>query len=134
MVNETCVEPRGERSGRVRGKRNDLALKTYTDAADRWLIEEDRMSHERPGHTVRRIVLPSGRAIEVVRFDESDEPGRPLHVCPACASPLVQPTGWSETPRRRWELELECPNCHWSETGVFDREQVERFEDLLDEG
>lgn len=92
------------------------------------------MSHERPGHTVRRIVLPSGRAIEVVRFDETDEPGRRLHICPSCRSPLVQPTGWSETSRRRWELELECPNCRWSETGTFDREQVERFEDLLDAG
>ena len=36
--------------------------------------------------------------------------------------------------RVSWELSLECPNCWWSETGVYEREHVERLEDKLDEG
>ena len=93
------------------------------------------MSQNNESHTVRRIVLPSGRSIEVVRFhDGSSEAERPLHVCPSCQSTLVQPTSWSECKQERWELQLECPNCWWSDTGVFDREQVEQLEDRLDEG
>jgi hypothetical protein len=82
---------------------------------------------------VRRIVLPSGRSIEVVRFDETRQPARPLHLCPSCESNLVQPVDWSERPESQWELTLECPNCAWTESGVFDRAQIETLEDQLDE-
>lgn len=92
------------------------------------------MSPKPTSHNVRRILLPSGRAIEVVRFDDVDEPRRPLHTCPSCDSSLVQPVAWAKRTHNRWELELECPNCRWSETGIFDRDQVERLEDLLDDG
>jgi hypothetical protein len=92
------------------------------------------MSQKPTGHTVRRIMLPSGRAIEVVRFNEPDDPPDALHVCPSCASPLMQALSWSERPSDRWELERECPNCWWTETAVHGREQVEQFEDHLDEG
>ena len=91
------------------------------------------MSQNRENHTVRKIVLPSGRSIEVVRFGDRPE-DRPLHVCPSCESPLVQPIAWAESAQGRWELELECPNCLWTESGLFDREQVEQLEDQLDEG
>jgi hypothetical protein len=33
-----------------------------------------------------------------------------------------------------WEVTLCCPNCHWAETGVFDQETVERFDEQLDRG
>jgi len=46
----------------------------------------------------------------------------------------VQPVAWGETPDARWELTLSCPNCWWSGDGVYDREQVQEFEDELDEG
>ena len=93
------------------------------------------MSQNNESHTVRRIVLPSGRSIEVVRFNEADpSTERALHVCPSCSSPLVHPTSWSESSQERWELQLECPNCWWAETGVYDRDQVEQLEDCLDEG
>ena len=91
------------------------------------------MSQNRENHTVRKIVLPSGRSIEVVRFGDRPE-DRPLHMCPSCESPLVQPIAWSESAQGRWELELECPNCLWTESGLFDRTQVEQLEDQLDEG
>jgi hypothetical protein len=97
------------------------------------------MSQDHNSHTVRRIVLPSGRSIEVVRFHENPEDApskltRPLHRCPDCASDLVQPLSWTDATEHRWELELECPNCWWTETGVFEREQIEALEDRLDTG
>ena len=47
-------------------------------------------------HSVRRIVLPSGRAIEVVRFHDEPDTATDLHVCPQCDSELVQPIAWGE--------------------------------------
>ena len=86
-------------------------------------------------HSVRRIVLPSGRTIEVVRFDEAEETTpHGLHVCPACASELVQPVEWSEVGEDRWELSLECPNCWWHDQGIFGRDQVAHLEEELDDG
>lgn len=86
-------------------------------------------------HSVRRIVLPSGRCIEVVRFHETEEPVRHgLHVCPQCDSDLVQPTSWHEASDERWELTLECPNCWWSTDGLYDREAVHELEERLDDG
>jgi hypothetical protein len=92
------------------------------------------MSHSQDNHSVRRIVLPSGRSIEVIRFEETDTKVHDLHVCPSCHSELVQPLSWSESADGRWQLTLECPNCAWLESGIYERDQVERLEDKLDEG
>jgi len=85
-------------------------------------------------HSIRRIVLPSGRTIEVVRFytEETQEGG--LHVCPECDSHLVQPVDWAEAPQGNWELLLECPNCFWTDEGLFHQDQVDELEEHLDEG
>jgi hypothetical protein len=92
----------------------------------------DRHDHN---PAVRRILLPSGRAIEVVRFDDTAHPTlRQLHVCPACAGELVQPHDWSETPDARWRMTLECPNCAWVEAGVYNQLEVELLEERLDAG
>jgi hypothetical protein len=86
-------------------------------------------------HSVRRITLPSGRSIEVVRFSESDAPARrALHLCRSCDSELVQPVTWSESSAGTWDLTLECPNCGWLESGTFDLHQIEALEETLDEG
>jgi hypothetical protein len=85
-------------------------------------------------HAVRRIVLPSGRTIEVIRFNDADTDRRELNICTGCQSDLVQPMAWSETSDGRWDLMLECPNCGRSESGTFTRLQVEKLEDHLDEG
>jgi hypothetical protein len=85
-------------------------------------------------HAVRRIVLPSGRTIEVIRFHETDADARPLHLCPHCESELVQPIDWMESIDGRWELTLECPNCTWMESGTYERTQVEALETCLDDG
>ncbi len=86
-------------------------------------------------HSVRRIVLPSGRSIEVVRFHETDQSVRNgLHICPQCGSHLVQPTSWNEAAEGCWELALECPNCWWSTEGLYQREEVYALEERLDDG
>jgi hypothetical protein len=98
---------------------------------------------------VRRVVLPSGRSIEVVYFDnlaESaatepvPEPHRAgdrlldLHVCPECDLELVYPVEWEEASPTDWQVLLRCPNCEWSDVGVFDQVTVDRFDDELDHG
>ena len=107
-----------------------------TVGADIGPVTESNMSHEHHNNpAVRRVTLPSGRTIEVIRFH--DTPGvetRELHICPACESELVQPVNWSEAEDGRWDLTLECPNCAWGESGTFDRIQVEMLEDRLDDG
>jgi hypothetical protein len=87
-------------------------------------------------HSVRRIVLPSGRTIEVVRFQDADAiETRGLHVCPKCDSELVQPVGWNEAAGgSQWELTLECPNCWWIETGIYGHDDVAALEEELDDG
>jgi hypothetical protein len=97
-------------------------------------------------HHVRRVVLPSGRAIEVVYFDnrhtEADaaaaeqaaSPTRDLHICPECDSGMVYPVEWEESGPAHWEVELYCPNCDWYDIGVWDQETVDRFDEALDSG
>jgi hypothetical protein len=92
------------------------------------------MNQNPDSHSVRRIVLPSGRSIEVVRFTLERTRIDGLHVCPECSSHLVQPVQWGETSSGFWELTLQCPNCDWLTDGIFDQDQVDQFEEHLDEG
>ena len=86
-------------------------------------------------HSISRIVLPSGKSIEVVRFHEVEEAAkRGLHECPECTSGLVQPVDWAEAPNDRWVLTLHCPNCDWITEGVFESQEVHQLEDKLDDG
>ncbi len=82
------------------------------------------------GQVVHRVVLPSGKTIEVAYFrDESL-----LHVCQECSRDLVYPTAWEEVAPDRWQLTLRCPNCESRRDGIFDREQVERLDEALEWG
>ena len=106
------------------------------------------MSHsDSNSQYVRRVVLPSGRAIEVVYFEHLAEaaateplptrergPLKELQVCPDCDRELVYPVEWSEVSPTHWEVLLRCPNCEWSDLGVFDQSTVDRFDDELDRG
>jgi hypothetical protein len=102
-------------------------------------------------HYVRRVVLPSGKTIEVVYFDDqvidapvaeagangdiaTSETVHDLHVCASCESDLVYPTEWDEAGTTHWEVALRCPNCEWSGSGIFQQELVERFDEVLDRG
>jgi hypothetical protein len=93
---------------------------------------------------VRRVVLPSGRAIEVVYFENQTAADAPLvparretvdlHVCPECDKGLVYPVEWEEASSTHWEVELRCPNCEWETVGLYDQETVDRFDEELDHG
>jgi hypothetical protein len=104
-----------------------------------------------PDHQLKRIVLPSGKTIEVVYFEHpaaappaeaaaaapSVEPKveeRDLHVCPDCESSLVYPVQWEEADESHWSITLRCPNCERREEGVFGQEQCDGFDDELERG
>jgi hypothetical protein len=94
------------------------------------------------GQYVRRVVLPSGRAIEVVYFETTarqpppplDAPLDDLHLCPDCDRDLVYPVEWEEASDTHWEVLLRCPNCEWTELGTYDQTTVDRFDEQLDTG
>ena len=100
------------------------------------------MSRQPENNTyVRRVVLPSGKTIEVVYFGDvtdathpTPEPAEDLHVCGTCESELVYPVDWEEAGDTHWEVTLRCPNCEWNGTGVFEQDSVERFDEELDRG
>ena len=93
------------------------------------------MSENHSQHSVRKIVLPSGRSIEVVRFHDDEAPVTDgLHVCLECRSELVQPVGWGQVSVEHWELELYCPNCGHTRDGVFSQGDIAKLEERLDEG
>jgi hypothetical protein len=114
----------------------------------------ETMSLHDPRHYVRRVVLPSGKTIEVVYFEDQQAAGvapvggttsstptkthddavDDLHVCGSCASTLVYPTEWEEAGATHWEVTLRCPNCEWTGTGTFEQDLVERFDEELDRG
>lgn len=92
---------------------------------------EDRGSHQ-----VKRVVLPSGKTIEVVYFKDSadSEPEQDLHLCLACGSHLVYPTAWDEAGQESWRVALRCPECESVREGVFSQATVDAFDEELELG
>ena len=105
-----------------------------------------------PDHQLKRIVLPSGKTIEVVYFEhpaatppvpevaakpapsEERVDERDLHVCPDCHSNLVYPVQWEEADEAHWQITLRCPNCERGEEGIFPQDQCDGFDDELERG
>jgi hypothetical protein len=89
-----------------------------------------------PDHNqyVRKVVLPSGKTIEVISFEDLGPAQADIHVCRQCASELVYPVTWEEADRSRWEVSLRCPNCEWTVTDIFEEEDIQRFDETLDRG
>ena len=101
--------------------------------------------HDDQTHFVKRVVLPSGKTIEVVYFREAGaedsprspapaEPHQDLHVCIECSSELVYPVSWEEAGLENWSVLLHCPNCEVYREGVFTQDTVEAFDEELDRG
>jgi hypothetical protein len=92
------------------------------------------------GQYVRKVVLPSGRSIEVVYYESLPAPPPvhapldDLHICPECDRTLFFPVEWEEVSPTHWEVLLRCPNCEWTEVGVYDQRTVDRFDEELDHG
>jgi hypothetical protein len=99
---------------------------------------------EQSDHFVKRVVLPSGKTIEVVYFQELEEaqqaaspraePHQSLHECVDCRSRLVYPVEWEESGPENWSVLLHCPNCDLYRDGVFAQVTVEAFDEELDRG
>jgi hypothetical protein len=104
--------------------------------------------HEEQTHFVKRVVLPSGKTIEVVYFRDAldstsapvkevlprAEPAQDLHHCLDCDGTLVYPVEWEEAGPASWSVLLHCPNCDVYRDGVFAQDTVERFDEELDRG
>jgi hypothetical protein len=108
-------------------------------------------SHGEQTHYTKRVVLPSGKTIEVVYFKHGHasgaeeaaaqapehppaEPKQDLHICVECASELVYPVQWEEAGPTNWSVLVHCPNCQVYREGVFTQENVEAFDEELDRG
>ena len=91
---------------------------------------------QQASHHIKRVVLPSGKTIEVIHFDhdavtpETSE----LHVCRECRSELVYPTCWSEAGQSSWQVTLRCPECETLRDGVFTQDAVDAFDEELETG
>jgi hypothetical protein len=116
--------------------------------------------HGEQTHYVKRVVLPSGKTIEVVYFREAEqlppaqqepqaqdapeapeapqhppaEPHQDLHVCVDCCADLVYPVQWEESGPENWSVLLHCPNCDVYREGIFTQATVETFDEELDRG
>ncbi len=111
------------------------------------------------GYRTKKIALPGGKVIEIVYFSEPSHDGAvpgveaeaemaavledgsaqvetalDLHVCPACESDLVYPVSWEERENDSWRIERRCPNCEWRHAGEFSQDEVELFDDALNDG
>jgi hypothetical protein len=100
-----------------------------------------------PEFHTKRITLPSGKIVELVYLaaDEvatpvevpSGEPAlrvRRIEICAECDSDRVHPVDWHEVDERSWRLDVRCPDCRWMGSDVFAQDEVERYDDLLNEG
>jgi len=100
---------------------------------------------------VKRIVLPSGKTVEIVYYqadggepiitearevepEPAPEPEvRRLELCNSCGGERVHPIDWHEVEDMRWEISLRCPDCEWAEVERFDQLEVERYDDILND-
>lgn len=106
---------------------------------------------QNPETQVRQVLLPSGRAIEIVYLDghatalgalreatEQDalhaEVAQDLTTCGACGCPFVQPVDWDEAGARHWRVTLRCPNCEDCGTVVVEDEVVDHYDLELERG
>lgn len=83
---------------------------------------------------VKRIIMPSGKSVEVVYFDISAKSSRPqanLHICTQCNSSNVYPIGWNEVNDEMWEIDSRCPDCEHQEKALHYHEDVEAWDALL---
>ena len=105
---------------------------------------------EEQTHYVKRVVLPSGKTIEVVYFKDGSvdppapaapprnrpapDPDQKLHECLLCGSDLVHPLDWEESGPDNWRVTLRCPNCEDIREGIFSQATVEVYYEELDVG
>lgn len=95
-------------------------------------------------HQIKRVQLPSGKTIEIVYYRDGQvsapataDPNRGpelLHICRVCGCDMVYPVTWQEAGPEDWSVLLSCPNCRAERGGVFSQDEVELFDEVLDQG
>ena len=101
-------------------------------------------------HYVKRVVLPSGKTIEVVYFKETEACSSTRCRVPSSTPPPSRirsfTCAWSATPSwstpstgtrpgpENWNVLLHCPNCDVYREGIFAQDTVEAFDEELDRG
>jgi hypothetical protein len=102
-------------------------------------------AHQSGEQYVKKVVLPSGKTIEVVYFGEGAQhdrrkrapvldPDLDLHICRECGSGLAYPVTWEEAGEESWSVDIRCPECESAREGVFAQDVVEAFDAELDAG
>lgn len=110
------------------------------------------------GYRTKKIALPGGKVIEIVYFSDpgdavtagvkvdietagpdadvfgAESSALDLHICSSCESDLVYPVSWEEREGDAWRIERRCPNCEWRHVGEFTQDEVELFDDALNDG
>lgn len=72
---------------------------------------------------------------ETDRTETKTEASAGLHVCPVCASCLVQPTRWEQAERRgHWRLWRRCPECEWRCDEIHGEREIDAYDEALDDG
>ncbi len=105
---------------------------------------------QQASHRIKRVVLPSGKTIEVVHAAEpatarsgSSEPvaqgsaavrAEEPHLCPDCDCSLVYPIAWVAAPSERWSVDLRCPNCERKGTVLLAQDVADRLDQELERG
>lgn len=90
---------------------------------------EPRSAKQAPPSPPELAIAPSAFTAPVAaKACNSDD----LHVCPECTAEMVYPTDWAPTADQRWSVDLRCPSCEWTGTGVFTQGLVDRFDEALD--
>ena len=112
----------------------------FFEPEDDHASEEARRAHAEAAATRAPADVQESHGISVTDEDADVPPalgcghGEELHVCPSCSSGLVYPVAWEERFGDRWSIERRCPNCEWRENGEFAQDDVEVFDDVLNEG
>lgn len=93
---------------------------------------------------IRRFKLPSGEVVEIIYLKPiTDEDNicaegqiTDLTLCPKCDRDLVYPIEeeCKEVSPGNWEILLYCPNCEWSDLGVYNQATADYFDEKLDLG
>ena len=100
-----------------------------------WALPPDKCGAMGEFH-IKRIVLPSGKTVEIVYYQTtgSDPVISDVHEIEAgpsctcarsscatkCGGDRVHPTDWNEVEELRWQLALRCPDCEWRHVETYD--------------
>ena len=99
---------------------------------------------DQQSHHVKRVVLPSGKTIEVVYFEPTRpaEPGasgtadrdRTCTSAPSAPPSSSTPSSGRRPAQEHWHVALRCPNCEWHHRGRLRPGTVDMFDEELESG